>query len=370
MTSIFGSPSSYVQGKNILFESKGYVENLGKSVLLLSDKVVNQIVGNDYEKYLTDNGFEVVSEEFNGESSINEINRVADIAKQHGSQVVIGLGGGKTVDTAKAIGDKLKIKVAIMPTMASTDAPTSRLSVIYQDDGTFSNYLFYGKNPDLVLVDTRVVANAPVRTLISGIGDALATNVEAQAVAQGGGTNMLGANQTLAGNAIAQMCEDTLFKYGNEAVLSSAENLDTKALDRIVEANTLMSGLGFESGGLAAAHAIYNGMTVLKNDSESMTHGEKVAFGLLTQLYLAGADKETFERYLAFEVSIGLPTTFEDLKMPNVTDEELLAVAKAANSENDTMSEMPFKVEPDDIVQAMKGVDAYSRVYKKLNHII
>ena len=35
----------------------------------------------------------------------------------------------------------------------------------------------------------------------------------------------------------------------------------TPALERVVEANTLLSGLGFESGGLCIAHAVHNGLT-------------------------------------------------------------------------------------------------------------
>ena len=71
--------------------------------------------------------------------------------------MVIGLGGGKTIDAAKVISDKLAIPVAVVPTIASTDAPTSALSVIYSEEGVFEQYLFCKKNPELVLVDTAVI---------------------------------------------------------------------------------------------------------------------------------------------------------------------------------------------------------------------
>lgn len=54
----------------------------------------------------------------------------------------------------------------------------------------------------------------------------------------------------------------------------------TPALEHIVEANILLSGLGFESGGLASCHAIHNGFTVLEQ-THKYYHGEKVAFGTL-----------------------------------------------------------------------------------------
>ena len=69
---------------------------------------------------------------------------------------MIGVGGGKVIDTAKAVGHEAGTRVAIVPTIASTDAPTSAVSVIYTPEGAFSRYLFVSRNPDLVLVDTQV----------------------------------------------------------------------------------------------------------------------------------------------------------------------------------------------------------------------
>ena len=208
-----------------------------------------------------------------------------------------------------------------MPTLASTDAPCSRLSVIYTDDGSFDHYRFYSHNPDLVLVDSQVVANAPVNLLIAGIADALATNVEAQAVAQAGADTMLNEKQTLVGNAIAQKCEDTLFKYAHLAVADVKKHVVTSALEKIIEANTLMSGLGFESGGLSGAHAIHDGLTTLE-ETHSLSHGQKVAYGTLTQLMLEGASQERYNKYFQLILSLGLPrplmtSTWPTLPMRN-----------------------------------------------------
>lgn len=88
---------------------------------------------------------------------------------------MVGIGGGKTLDTAKAIGYYQKLPVVVIPTIASTDAPTSALSVIYTEAGEFEEYLIYPKNPDMVVMDTAIIAKAPVRLLVSGMGDALST---------------------------------------------------------------------------------------------------------------------------------------------------------------------------------------------------
>ena len=364
MTQMFGSPASYVQGKDVLFDSIAYLEKFGHKALLMADSVVYQIIGDRFKAYLDDHHIAVHKVIFRGEASPEEIDRITGIGREFGAEVIIGLGGGKTLDSAKAIADNLQLPVAILPSLASTDAPCSRLSVIYHADGSFKEYRFYDKNPDLVLVDTRLVAGAPARLLASGIADALATNVEAQAVAKGDNATMLGAKQTLVGNAIAQKCEDTLFAYGHLALESVKQHAVTPALNKIVEANTLMSGVGFESGGLAAAHAIHDGLTALDGPIHELTHGEKVAYGTLTQLFLEGRSEAEFDRYLAFDLSLGLPTTLADLKISDVTDEDLLKVGQQATAPADTMDRMPFKVTPDDVAQAMRGVDAYSRAYQ------
>ena len=358
----FASPSSYVQGKGVLLKSDPYLKGFGKKPLLLTDDSVYKIVGQKLESYLKDNGYNVDLVKFNGESSTNEIDRVTAIGKQDEVTVVYGLGGGKTSDSAKAIADNLGLPVVIMPTLASTDAPCSRLSVIYTDDGSFDHYRFYSHNPDLVLVDSQVVANAPVNLLIAGIADALATNVEAQAVAQAGADTMLNEKQTLVGNAIAQKCEDTLFKYAHLAVADVKKHVVTSALEKIIEANTLMSGLGFESGGLSGAHAIHDGLTTLE-ETHSLSHGQKVDYGTLTQLMLEGASQERYNKYFQLILSLGLPTTLDDLHLADASDEELLSAAKAACSENDTISRLPFKVEPDDVAQAFRAVDSYTKDY-------
>ena len=175
MEKVFASPSRYVQGKDVLKTGLSHVLALGDRHLLLCDPIVYDLVGKELEENLVKEGAFVHREIFHGEATNDEVRRVAEVVKEHQLNVVIGLGGGKSIDTAKAIADDSNCPVAILPTIASTDAPTSALSVIYSAEGVFERYRFYKKNPDLVLVDTKVIANAPVRLLISGIADALAT---------------------------------------------------------------------------------------------------------------------------------------------------------------------------------------------------
>ncbi|MBA1392844.1 iron-containing alcohol dehydrogenase, partial [Lactobacillus sp. XV13L] len=239
-----------------------------------------------------------------------------------------------------------------------------RLSVIYTDQGQFDHYRFYDKNPDLVLVDTQVIAGAPVKLLISGIADALATNVEASDVRRAKTNNMVNGQQALAAKAIGQACEDNLFAYAKLAIAANKAHVATEALDRIVEANTLLSGLGFESGGLAAAHAIHDGFTALKGDIHKLTHGQKVAYGTLVELILNGSNYQRFEKFLKFDLELGLPTTLADLNLGSASDEDLMKVAQQACAEGDTMNRMPGEITATDVFGAIKTVDEYSRDYQ------
>ena len=236
---------------------------------------------------------------------------------------------------------------------------SSALSVIYTDEGAFERYIFYSKNPELVLVDSKVISQAPKRLLASGIADGLATWVEARAVMQANGKTMLGQRQTLAGVAIAQRCEETLFADGLQAMAACEAKVVTPALENIIEANTLLSGIGFESGGLAAAHAIHNGFTALTGDIHHLTHGEKVAYGTLVQLFLENRPKEELNKYIRFYQQIGMPTTLKEMHLETASYEDLLKVGQQATIEGETIHQMPFEVKASDIAQAIVAVDAY-----------
>ncbi len=125
---------------------------------------------------------------------------------------------------------------------------------------------------------------------------------------------------------LARFCYTTLMRYGRPAKLACEQHQVTPALEHVIEANTLLSGLGFESGGLAAAHAIHNGLTVLPA-THKYWHGEKVAFGTLAMLMLTDRAPELIEEVYQFCEDIGLPTTLADIGLAGVSDDELLAVA-------------------------------------------
>jgi glycerol dehydrogenase len=196
------------------------------------------------------------------------------------------------------------------------------------------------------------------------MGDALATWVEARAAAEGRNTALAGGAPTMAALALAKLCWDTLWSYGLLAKQAAEQHVVTPALEKIVEANTLLSGLGFESGGLAAAHAVHNGLTALPATHDFM-HGEKVNFGTLTQLALEDRPTAEINHFIAFCNQVGLPTTLEEVGLADVNRDDLMTVAKTATSPSETIHNMPFPVDAEIVCDAMIAADAYGRAFRK-----
>lgn len=168
----------------------------------------------------------------------------------------------------------------------------------------------------------------------------------------GGKATMAGGLATKAAFTIAQTCYQTLMEDGYSAMMAGKQGLVTPAMENIIEANTYLSGIGFESCGLAAAHAIHNGLTVLE-ECHHLYHGEKVAFSTLVQLVLENAPKEEFAEVLAFCRQVGLPTNLHEMGVTTIDLPQIMAVSEMACAEGETIHNMPFPVSADQVYAAI-----------------
>lgn len=343
MKKVMISASKYVQGEGELGNLGEYVQAFGTKALLVASREGQARVQSLLDKAQETTPFTLIAGGFNQECSWAEINRLKAICQEAGAEVVVGLGGGKALDTAKAVAHLTHKPVIIVPTIASTDAPCSALAVIYSQQGKFEEYLFFRNNPNLVLVDTELIAKAPVRFLVAGMGDALSTWFEARACKRSFALNASNGHSTLAALAIAERCYRTLLEDSLKAKAACEARVVTSALENIIEANILLSGLGFESSGLAACHSIHNGLTVLE-ETHAMFHGEKVAFGVIVQLVLENAPMDELLSTIEYCRSVGLPTCMADLGVKTLTPEMLMRVAISATAAGETIHNMPFKV--------------------------
>jgi glycerol dehydrogenase len=365
MLKVFCAPARYTQGAHATEQLGREICNLGIGgpALIVAGRSAIRLLSDAWARTFAATGSSYEVFPFGGECTLREIERGSQAARAAKAQVVIGAGGGKVLDTARAIAADLSLPVVNCPTIASSDAPCSALSVIYSEAGEWEAYRIYRRNPDLVLVDTAVIAKSPVRPLVSGMGDALATWFEAKVCAEHGAKNMRGGASTRSALSLAELCYKTLLADGLAAIEALRSQEPNDALERLVEANTLLSGLGFESSGLAAAHAIHNGLTAAPGTHDYM-HGEKVAFGLLAQLMLESQSNGVIEEVLEFSTSVGLPTTFAGIGIDNPNQDLLEMVAQRATRTGETIHNEPMQITTKLVIEAMRAADSAGMAFR------
>ena len=363
MTRVLASPSKYIQGSGELSRIKDHIYRLGGPFLFVMGGFAHENLKNVIEESFKDSGATLVFEKFGGECTHKEIDRLRDIYRSHGCTVTVGVVGGKALDTAKGVTYYEGGPYITVPTIASTDAPTSALSIVYTEDHVFDENLALPRNPELVLVDTDVILQAPVRLLVAGMGDALSTYYEARANAASGHENFAGGKYTNTSVALAELCYQILIRDGLKPKRSVENKAYSKELENIIETNIYLSGVGFESNGLACAHSIYNSLTA-QPKCHHMFHGELVAFGAIVQLILEKRPDAEITEAINFCISVGLPVSFTELSETELTSDEIMKVAVTACSPGSFMDSEPFEVTPEMTFAALIAADALGKKYK------
>lgn len=360
---VFGSPQRYIQGDGVLDRLGHYMSSLGSehAGVLMSARSENA-EGKRVLASLDSVGIHSSATRFGGECTRQEI--ALHVAALGGSadavDSLVAVGGGKPVDTGKCIAHRLGIPLVVVPTLASNDAPCSAVSIVYRPEGIAEGAEFFPQNPALVVVDTGLIAAAAERYLVAGMGDAMATWYEARVCSESPhGITVVGGRPTLAGRALAELCADTLYADGLAAAEACANSAVTEALERIVEANTLLSGLGFESGGLAAAHAVAQGCTMVRSVRENYLHGEMVAMGTLAQLLLENRPDEA-RKVAHFSASVGLPVHLGQLGLAPEQGPDIQSIVEGAMVFR-ALPNMPFEVSAAAMHQALLDTDRLGR---------
>jgi len=324
-----GFPGRYLQGPGAIRELGGLLIEFGsKSPAVVMDDVVREAAGAALNEAIGATGITAQRLRFPGECTANAIRDLASQAQASGADMVIGFGGGKTIDTAKGVAKALGLRLIIVPSIASNDSPTSRLIVLYDEQHAVAGVDIMTRNPDVVLVDTAIIARAPVRFFIAGLGDALSKRFEAEQCYLAGGKNFFGTTSLATARLLADRCYGTILEFGMEAVRQvRSEAAPNEAVERAVEASVLLSGLGFESGGLSLSHALTRGFTAHPRLGKFL-HGELVAFGTIVQLVAENRATEEILEHARFCHELGLPVGFADMQVFNVSEAELIEMAE------------------------------------------
>jgi glycerol dehydrogenase len=324
---IIGFPGRYVQGPGALDALGALAAELGASrPVVVSDDAVEAAVGATVTDSLARAGLVARRLRFEGECTREAIDALAAQARDAAADLVIALGGGKALDTGKGIARALGLRLAVAPTVASNDAPTSRLIVRYDASHRLVGVDYLARNPDLVLVDTEAIVRAPVRFFRAGLGDALSKRYEAAQCARAGGTNFFGGTPPDTAGVLAERCHRAIVELGEAALADVARHRTTPAVESVVEATVLLSGLGFESGGLSVSHALLRGLSAVPALGGAL-HGEQVAYGTVVQLLLEGRDAAEIDAHRGLLARLGLPATLAALGLPAPADAQLDEIA-------------------------------------------
>jgi len=350
-------PARYVQGEGVISQLGAYVKLYGERPFVVAGKTSFSKVKARVQASLLAAGVPMRGfDDSVSECTKAKIMEIAGRAEEIDADIIIGCGGGKAIDTAKAVGETVHVPVISVPTQCATNADGMADAVIFSEDHKFLEDLYLSRAPVLVLVDTDVVAKAPVQFLVQGMGDALACAFEKTAYATSQKEKKGAELATSAALEVNMKCFSTLMAHGIQAKKDAETGKVSESVEAVIEAIKLQSGFGFGGGGCAAAHAIHNGLTIVPGIARK--HGEIVAYGTIVQMVLEKRPLGEIERVMRWCKELGLPVRLSDLGKLDRT--YLSRAAEKACDPGDTMVCMPFLVTPKMILDGFEEVERLS----------
>lgn len=354
------APERYINEPDILKSAGEYISKLGTNALIVGGKTALKSVGEDFFSSIQRSGIKFRIEEFEGYCTEKNINKFTSIVKETDVDLIIGVGGGRVLDSIKVVGERSNIVIVTVPTIAATCAAWSALSVIYDESGKVIDFNILNTSPKLVLADTKIIANAPVRYFNAGIGDTIVKWYEAA-------PHFIEGNNDISlriGLQTAKLALDILYNSSVSAAEEIEKNNVSKEVREVIDAIIILAGLvGSINGGnhrAAIAHAIHNSLTAIPETHESL-HGEKVIFGLIVQFVLEGKPEKEIEELITFLNSLDLPVTLEQLGIKEKVSEKISYIANRVNIKAEDLDKLSFDVNSQLIEQAIIKADQFGR---------
>ncbi|MCF8566843.1 iron-containing alcohol dehydrogenase family protein [Alicyclobacillus tolerans] len=344
-------PTNYVQEDGILANTADWIRKFGTVPFFVAGPTAWSKAGPQISQSLHENGLGFHLELFAGHCSDQELERL--LPKVPPSvDIIVGVGGGQCMDTAKLLANRLKLPVLNVSTLASTCAASAAQSIIYTPEHVFVRTEQFDAAPVAVLVEPAVIRDAPVRYLTAGIADTFVKWYEAMPLNAGKAMNA----KTKAGLKMAELIRDLLFEYSDQAIVDCEKGETSEALRQVIDANILLSGLvgglGRHTCASSGAHSIHYGMTVIPEMHHAL-HGELVGYGLLCQFKLEGKSDSEIVDFMKFYQKINLPISLFDLGMTDIREDVLHQAAHHACAPGRSIHNLPFPVSEENVYQAI-----------------
>ncbi len=353
LLSLSVAPAQVLRGSQALALSGEAIARLGQCPLVVGGDRTLAALTPQLQPVLEQQQLRYSFASYSPDCSEASLSSLREAAASHQADVIIGIGGGKALDTAKLLAYQCQLPVVTIPTSAATCAAWTGLSNIYSDQGAFLYDVSLARCPDLLILDYSLIQTAPQRTLVAGIGDALAKWYEASVSSGSSPVTLI-----IAAVQQARVLRDILFQKSTDALKEPGSEAWREVVDASVLLAGVIGGLGGAQCRTVAAHAIHNGLTHLPAAHDAL-HGEKVAYGILVQLRLEEMLQgnqlaaSARQQLLKFYAQIGLPQTLDDLNLGNITLAELRQAAEIACNPNSDIHRLPFKVVPEQLMAAM-----------------
>lgn len=326
---IFAATSRYIQGPGLIDQIGQHVVELGRRAVVITDADVQRLFGQRIAASFAAHGAEASILVFPGEVTLASIAQLTEKARGFAADIVVGVGGGKSIDTAKGVSRLLQTRFVSVPTIASNDGPASASVAVYDEHHVMAEIQQLKRNPDLVLVDSQAIVGAPVRFLRAGIGDAISKKFEAEACLAANAATLFGGEPSRIGMVVADACYQVIREHGAAALRDAAQRKLTAEVESVIEAAVLLSTLAFENGGLSIAHAIARGFPALQRAAGTL-HGMHVAYGLLVQLVLEQREPAFIDDVAACFAELGLPLKLADFGLSDPSQAEIRQLAEGS----------------------------------------
>ncbi|MGQ4648286.1 iron-containing alcohol dehydrogenase [Lyngbya aestuarii] len=353
LISLTVAPTKVLRGFQALELSKEAIASLGKRPFVVGGDRTLATLAAKLPKILGRQKSSYAQASYSPDCSEASLASLREAAASHQADLIIGIGGGKALDTAKLLAHQCQLPIVTVPTSAATCAAWTALSNIYSEQGAFLYDVALDRCPDLLILDYSLLQAAPPRLLVAGIGDALAKWYEASVSSSSSTTTLIiGAVQQ------ARVLRDILFQKSADALKEPGSDVWQEVVDATVLLAGVIGGLGGAQCRTVAAHAVHNGLTHLMAAHEAL-HGEKVAYGILVQLRLEEMLQgnqlaaSARQQLLQFYSEIGLPQTLDALGLGSITLAELRQAAEVACNPSSDIHRLPFNVVPEQLMAAM-----------------
>jgi len=352
------APSQVIRGDGVLSKSGAAFSRLGHRPLIISGEHSSAAVKPQLQSAFDNQSLHAEWTSYGPDCSESTLAELHQKVKYHQADLIIGVGGGKALDTAKLVAHQHPLPVVTIPTSGATCAAWTALSNVYTNQGAFLYDVPLTRCPDLLVLDYHIIQTAPTRTLVAGIGDAIAKWYEAS-VSSGHSLQTL----IIAAVQQARVLRDVLFQKSTIALQEPGSETWKEVVDATVLLAGVIGGLGGAQCRTVAAHAVHNGLTHLPI-SHGTLHGEKVAYGILVQLRLEEIVQgnqlaaSARQQLLKFYSEIGLPRGLGDLGIAGMTITELEDAATIACNPKSDIHHLPFRVDPSQLMAAMVSTTA------------